>query len=103
MNERGMKKWAPYKSLDSQADFLAKMHYEKSKISKPLVMEDEAIRINEILSSYHGQEVTVSFYRDGHIRSEIGIISHICQNYMYLTINSIRIQFRDLVKLYENN
>jgi len=103
MNERGMKKWAPYKSLDSQADFIAKMRYEKSRVEKPLVMEDEANRINEILSSYHGQEVALSYYRDGYVHSEIGIISHICQIYMYLTINSIRIQFRDLVDLKESH
>lgn len=103
MNERGMKKWAPYKSLDSQADFIAKMRYEKSRVEKPLVMEDEANRINEILSSYHGQEVALSYYRDGYVHNEIGIISHICQIYMYLTINSIRIQFRDLVDLKESH
>lgn len=103
MNERGMKKWAPYKSLDSQADYIRKMHYEKSMIQKPLLMEDDANRINEILSSYNGQDVTVSFYRNGHIYSEIGTISYLSQTYMYLIINSIRIQFRDLVGLIESN
>ena len=29
---RGMKKWAPYKSLNEQADFINKMYYEKHKI-----------------------------------------------------------------------
>lgn len=103
MNERGMKKWAPYKSLDSQADFLAKMQYEKSRMQKPLVMEDEAIRINEILSSYHGQDVSLFYYRDGYVHNEVGVISYISQAYMYLTINSIRIQFRDLVDLKESH
>ena len=31
MSDRGMMKWLAYKSLDQQADYLAKMAYERGK------------------------------------------------------------------------
>jgi hypothetical protein len=31
MKDRGMMKWLPYKSLDQQSDYLAKMAYERGK------------------------------------------------------------------------
>lgn len=101
MNERGMKKWAPYKSLDSQADFLAKMHHQKAKVAKPLLMEEGAEAINEILSSYHGQSVVVSYYLDGYINRIKGIITHISLSFKYLTIDERQISFKDLVGLTE--
>ena len=75
--DRGMKKWAPYKSLDSQADFLMKMAYEKGKKPKPQLMEDEMQRIDDILASYHGQNIEVSYYDDGYIHKLKGTISKI--------------------------
>lgn len=101
MNERGMKKWAPYKSLDSQSDFLAKMRYQKAKVEKPKLMEESANSINEILASYHGQRVEVSYYENGYINKIEGSISHISAPFKYLTINDERISFKDLVGLLE--
>jgi len=101
MNERGMKKWAPYKSLDSQADYLAKMRYQKAKVEKSKLMEENANSINQILVGYHGQEVEVSYYEMGYINKIRGIITNINGPFKYLTICEERIDFKDLVGLTE--
>lgn len=100
--DRGMKKWAPYKSLDSQADFLMKMAYEKGKKAKPLLMEDEMQRIDGILASYHGQNIEVSYYDDGYVHKLKGTISKISKAFMFLMVGDTRIDFRSLVDLREN-
>ena len=64
---RGMKKWAPYKSLNEQADYIHKMLYEKNKISRPIISNDEAENINDILINYHGQILTIEYFDDGYI------------------------------------
>ena len=100
--DRGMMKWAPYKSLDSQADFLMKMAYDKGKKPKPQLMEDEARRINDLLCSYHGQNIEVSYYDDGYIHKLKGTISKISKAFMFLVVGETRIDFRSLVDLREN-
>ena len=101
--DRGMKKWAPYKSLDSQADFLMKMAYEKGKKAKPLLMEDEMQRIDGILASYHGQNIEVSYYENGYIHKIVGTISEISRTFMFLVVGGTRVDLRNLVGLKENN
>ena len=54
MSERGMKKWAPYKSLNEQEDYLNKLHKKQEKVERPRISSDEADNINEILVNYHG-------------------------------------------------
>ena len=49
MSERGMKKWAPYKSLNEQEDYLKKLHKKQEKVERPSISSDEADNINEIL------------------------------------------------------
>ena len=52
MSDRGMKKWAPYKSLPEQDPHLINTKKNKTKIDKPLISSEEAEVINEILSNY---------------------------------------------------
>ena len=46
MSDRGMKKWAPYKSLIEQEVFINKMRVNKSKIEKPILCDEEMDKIN---------------------------------------------------------
>lgn len=64
---RGMKKWAPYKSLNEQADFINKMYYEKHKIERPKISSDVAQEINEILLTYNNEILQITYYDDGYI------------------------------------
>ena len=67
MSDRGMKKFAPFASLIEQSDYLEHMRYEKNKKDKPVVSSEKADEINELLTSYHGQEVEVYYFYDGYV------------------------------------
>ena len=49
MAERGMKKFLPFSSLTEQANFINEMVYEKNKIPKPQISNEQAEKINRIL------------------------------------------------------
>ena len=68
MSDRGMKKWAPYSSLIEQATCLEEMKYQRNKIAKPILTEDQMEKINFALQSYRkGQYVNIKFYNDGYL------------------------------------
>ena len=67
MSDRGMKKWAPYSSLIEQATCLEEMRYQRNKIEKPILEEDQIEKINYALQSYRGGVVKIKFFYDGYI------------------------------------
>lgn len=77
MSDRGMKKWAPYSSLIEQSTCLEKMRYQKNKIEKPILSEDEIEHINQILTSYNGEDVEISYFFDGYIYTIVTKIKRI--------------------------
>ena len=77
MSERGMKKWAPYKSLNEQEDYLKKLHNKQEKIECPSISSDEADNINEILVNYHGEELLIEYWRNDKINTVSSILSKI--------------------------
>ena len=77
MSERGMKKWAPYKSLNEQENYLNKLHTKNEKVEKPKISSDAAEEINEILVNYHGKELLITFFRNDKIQSINSIIKKI--------------------------
>ena len=103
MSGRGMKKWAPYKSLKEQWSTLDNIHEEEKKIEKPQISNEEASIINEILMNYHGQEVTIKYFKKGVIFEEKGIIKKIdaFDKKIYL-MNRKTINFHELVDINED-
>ena len=77
MSERGMKKWAPYKSLNEQEDYLKKLHNKQEKMERPSIPSDEADNINEILVNYHGEELLIEYWRNDKINTVSSILSKI--------------------------
>ena len=67
MSDRGMKKWAPYKSLIEHDPALGKMKKDRTKIDKPKISSEEAEEINDLLVNYHGQEVIITYYKNGEL------------------------------------
>lgn len=67
MSDRGMKKWAPYASLIEQKGTLQRMKRHRTKIPKPLLSEDDANHINQMLYESVGKNVRISYYHDGEI------------------------------------
>ena len=69
MSDRGIKKWNPYKTL-SDHDYELKGHKEKEQIiEKPTISREFAEEINEILVNYHGEILTIEYYKNGKILS----------------------------------
>ena len=67
MSDRGIKKWAPYKTLETQ-DFELKSHKEKEeKIEKPKISADFAEEINNILVNYNNELLDIKYYKNGKI------------------------------------
>ena len=77
MSERGMKKWAPYKSLNEQEDYLKKLHKKQEKAERPSISSDEADNINEILVNYHGEELLIEYWRNEKINTVSSTLSKI--------------------------
>ena len=100
MSDRGIKKWAPYKSLSEQ-DFTLKAHKEKEeKIEKPTISADFAEEINEILVNYHGECLNIKYYKNGKILEAKGIIKKIDPYEKKLVLFSKRIiMFSDIVSI----
>jgi hypothetical protein len=67
MNGRGMKKWAPYKSLIEQETFINNMRINKAKIDKPILCNEEIEKINFHLVNNKNQTLLYSIYQDGFI------------------------------------
>lgn len=98
--ERGMKKWAPYKTLTEQYSCLAKLRKDKEKIEKPLISNERAQEINEILTSYQGEQLKIKFYKRGEIFEIISVILKIdIINKVLKLPEKIRISLKDLINL----
>lgn len=70
LRDRGMVKWAPYKSLPEQEDYLEKMEKEKNKVDKPLLSDDELIELDTKLSTYNrGNPISIEYYDNGFIKT----------------------------------
>ncbi len=98
MSDRGMKKWAPYKTLDTQWDKLDELHSSQDKVEKPKISNEMAEEINDILVNYHGQELEFYYYKNGRILKEKSTIRRIDAFSKQLILdNKIIIYLKDLV------
>jgi hypothetical protein len=99
MKDRGMMKWAPYKSLDAQADYLAAMAHEKDKKDKPLLSSEAASEINEILADYRGEKVSARYFEDGYVQERNGVIAEVNAIYKFIKIGGKILSFQNLLGL----
>ena len=100
MSERGMKKWAPYKSLPEQEKYLKKLKEGQEKVERPVMSSDEMEEINEILVNYAGEEVLISYWRNEKINSVSTTIKKIdVDNKKIVLPDRKTIYFHELIKL----
>ena len=98
MSDRGMKKWAPYKSLNEQWSTLDDLHNKEKLVEKPKISNEEAEAINDILVNYHGQELEFFYYKKGQILKEKGTIRKIdTLDRKIILDNKVIIYLKDLV------
>ena len=100
MSERGMKKWAPYKSLIEQEKYLKKASQKNEKQERPQISSDEAENINEILVNYHGEELEITYWRNDKINTISSILVKIDPENKKIVLSERRtIYFKELISL----
>ena len=100
MSDRGMKKWAPFSSLIEQATCLEEMKYQRNKIEKPLLTEDQIEKINYILQSYQkGQVVKIKFFHDGYLYVVNTTIKKIDLDNRLLILENGKLSFANLIDI----
>ena len=102
MSDRGMMKWAPYRSLVEQSEFLEQMRYQKNKKPRPTITDDQAEEINRVLQNYKGEIVSITYYSDGYTYLIKTKIKKIDVENQQLILPEGKLKFRDVVKI-ENN
>ena len=100
MSDRGMKKWAPYKTLNEQWSTLEELHKNEERVERPTISNEVAEEINDKLVNYNGEELEFYYYKNGRIFKEKSTIKKIdaMERKIYLT-NGVKILLKDLVGL----
>lgn len=95
-----MKKWAPFSSLIEQATCLEEMKYQRNKIPKPKLTQDQIEKINYVLQNYEpGQIVKVKFYNDGYLYEADVEIKRIDIENRCLILNKGKLKFENLIDI----
>ena len=98
MSDRGMKKWAPYKSLNEQWSTLDNIDEEQKLVEKPKISNEMAEEINDKLVNYSGQEYSFYYYKNGRILEEKSTIKKIDAFEKKLVLeNRVTILLKDIV------
>lgn len=97
---RGMIKWKPFNTLLNNRD-INEIIMIRNKVEKPIIMED---RINEIdnllkVAINENKEIKVKYFDKGELKYINGNIRNINTIEKYILINSIRIYFKNLIKV----
>lgn len=77
MSDRGMKKWAPYRSLPEKDIFDNKMKKKREEIKKPQISNEEAEEINYLLINHNNKELVFTVFNNGKMQTIIGKIKKI--------------------------
>ena len=100
MSERGMKKWAPYKSLIEQEKYLKKTSQNNEKQVRPQISTDEAEQINEILVNYNGEELEITYWRNEKLNTIASILVKIDpENKKIVLPERKTIYFKELISI----
>jgi len=99
MTNRGMKKFAPFASLIEQSTCLEAMRYEKNKVPKPELSEDQQEKINNILTNYDGNELEFKYFCDGYIYSVVDKIVRIDTYKRAIILTKGTLEFSRLVDI----
>ena len=104
MSDRGMKKWAPFSSLIEQATCLEQMKYERNKIEKPELTQDQIEKIDYALQTYQkGQIVKIKFYSDGYLYEINSSIKKIDLENRCLVLEQGKLKFSNILDIEGDN
>lgn len=98
---RGMIKWKPFNTLLNNRD-INEIIMIRNKVEKPIIMEDRISEIDNLLkvAIKENKEIKVKYFDKGELKYINGNIRNINTIEKYILINSIRIYFKNLIKVY---
>lgn len=97
---RGMIKWKPFNTLLNNRD-INEVIMIRNKVEKPIIMEDRISEIDNLLkvAIKENKEIKVKYFDKGELKYINGNIRNINTIEKYILINSIRIYFKNLIKV----
>lgn len=97
---RGMIKWKPFNTLLNNRD-INEIIMIRNKVKKPIIMEDRISEIDNLLkvAIKENKEIKVKYFDKGELKYINGNIRNINTIEKYILINSIRIYFKNLIKV----
>ncbi len=97
-----MKKWLPFSSLVEQGSFLEKMIYEKYKVEKPRLFNEQANKINNILKNYdYNTVLNITIFFDGYIYKLHEKITSIDKNKKLVFFTNFYISLKNILDIEE--
>lgn len=97
---RGMIKWKPFNTLLNNRD-INEIIMIRNKVEKPIIMEDRITEIDNLLkvAINENKEIGVKYFDKGELKYINGNIRNINTIEKYILINSIRIYFKNLIRV----
>lgn len=97
---RGMIKWKPFNTLLNNRD-INEIIMIRNKVEKPIIMEDRITEIDNLLkvAINENKEIRVKYFDKGELKYINGNIRNINTIEKYILINSIRIYFKNLIRV----
>ena len=96
--DRGIIKWRPFNSLGNTSKMILASNKQKTRISMPILSEDQVYEINDKIKCSLNNLVNIKYYQNGYLYEINGTIKKIDAINKYLYINNKRIYFRFIVK-----
>ena len=104
MSDRGMKKWAPYRSLPEKDLADIKMKKNKVKPTRPLISSEEAEEINNLLLNHNNDALRFELFRNNEMITVIGTIKRIDEIEKVITLtNRNKIKLSEIISLKREN
>lgn len=106
MNDRGTVKWAPFNSVIDGNQILKEIKFEKSKIQKPILSDEQISDLEEKIITAYTQNIKISlyFYKNEHINTIDGKITKLDSvNKLIIINNTTKMYFNNIIDILEKN
>lgn len=101
MHNRNEVKWAPFNSLINGNKLIKELEQENTKVSKPILSEDQLEAINEKIfeATTTKSLINIKYYQKGNMYFEKGIINFLNRNNQYILINNLKIFCNQIISI----
>lgn len=102
MSDRGMKKWLPFDSLTDTNKMKHDISKKKIKIEKPILSEDQLIRIDNIIKEayFNKDKLKIYYYYSNNILTKEGKIKVIDYNKKQIVLSdNTKLYFQQIINV----